>query len=219
MRKWPVVLLLGLALLLAGCSGEVSTDLYIQDILDALELDEEVLTIGTISIEAGGSEFMEGMVNFFNMYFREPTNFREQSRDYSTYTMADVKIPVLDITDGELDLSDDIIALVVAFDEEEGQILFGLAVNQERFASAADYVQEEYWTTLSFSDFNVQVRVINDTRETVRLALQNVYVNQKPVLYSEDYQLARRDALDIRFADVMRDYAYEEGYVFVRAIW
>jgi len=97
--------------------------------------------------------------------------------------------------------------------------LFGLAVNQERFASAADYVQEEFWTTLSFSDFNVQVRVINDTRETVRLALQNVYVNQKPVLYSEDYQLARRDALDIRFADVMRDYAYEEGYVFVGAIW
>ena len=123
MRKWPVVLLLGLALLLAGCSGEVSTDLYIQDILGALELDEEVLTIGTISIEAGGSEFMEGMVNFFNMYFREPTNFREQSQDYSTYTMADVKIPVLDITDGELDLSDDIIALVVAFDEEEGRDL------------------------------------------------------------------------------------------------
>ena len=154
---------------------------------------------------------MEGMVSFFNMYFQEPAI--SGAIGITPRTMADVKT-----CPGHHGRRTDLmttLCIVVALMRRRA-ILFDCG-QPRAIASAADYVQGN-------SGPSVLQRLHagtgdQRTRETVRLALQNVYVNQKPVLYSEDYQLARRDALDIRFADVMRDYAYEEGYVFVGAIW
>ncbi|HHT73396.1 MAG TPA: hypothetical protein GX008_06765, partial [Firmicutes bacterium] len=98
MRTWHLALLLGVALLLTGCAGDVIGDLYVQDIIDAMELEDDVFTIGTVSIQSVDPEYMDQMIEFFNLFFREPSNFRDQSRDYTSYTMADVKIPVVDIT-------------------------------------------------------------------------------------------------------------------------
>ncbi|KLU39416.1 MAG: DUF7424 family protein [Limnochordia bacterium] len=218
MRTWHLALLLGVALLLTGCAGDVIGDLYVQDIIDAMELEDDVFTIGTVSIQSVDPEYMDQVIEFFNLFFREPSNFRDQSRDYTSYTMADVKIPVVDITYFDPVFPEDIIAFVVAFDEEDESVWFGVAVNKDRFAEAAAYVQENFWQQLSFSDFTLQLRLINDTRETVTASVYSLYVNQQPVLFLEDYSLARRDMLELRLSDVMRDYAYEEGFVLIGSL-
>lgn len=79
-------------------------------------------------------------------------------------------------------------------------------------------MQENFWQQLSFSDFTLQLRLINDTRETVTASVYSLYANQQPVLFLEDYSLARRDMLELRLSDVMRDYAYEEGFVLIGSL-
>jgi len=97
MKKWVLLLLLGTALLFSGCTGELVGELYVQDIIDAVELREPVFSIGTVAIESPGAEQMESVIEFFNLFFREPTSFREQTRDMSTYMLADVRLPVVDV--------------------------------------------------------------------------------------------------------------------------
>lgn len=217
MKRVSLVLLLGVVLFLSGCAGEIVSDLYVEDVFEVAEFNEELFTPATVAIESMGTEFMEDVAELLKMAFRDATNFREQNRDYSTYVLADVKLPIVNVTYTDELPDEDLFSLVVFTEHEEG-VLFGLGVNRELFDEIADYVYEEFWQALSFSGLTLTIRLNNDSKETVDLTLQNVYVNQVPVLYSDEYQLARRDSLELRLSDIMRDYAYNEGYVFVGAV-
>ncbi|MGB4187368.1 MAG: hypothetical protein WBK33_06090, partial [Limnochordia bacterium] len=83
------------------------------------------------------------------------------------------------------------------------------AFNQQRFKELSDIVQEEFWQALSAKDFTLMLDLSNDLRENVVVAVEGVYVNQKPILYTAEFTLARREGLDIRLSDVMHDYLYE----------
>jgi hypothetical protein len=75
-----------------------------------------------------------------------------------------------------------------------------------------NYVKEEYWKTLSMSDFSIAIRINNDTRSNIKIYLTSVYADKKPIIFTEDFSLARRDILTIKFSDVLRDYIHENGY-------
>lgn len=217
MKRTSIIIMLGLAFLLSGCTGEIIADLYVQDIIDVVEGEQGIFANASIAVESPGSDSTEQVLELLKSCFRDVTNIREQTRDYTTYLLVDVKLPVVDITRERLPY-DDLLTLLVSYDSEEGGSLFGFGVNRDVFINLAKVVKEEFWQTISFSDFDLKIRLINDTKNNVGLLLQNVYMNQKPIIYSRDYSLSRRDTIELRISDIMRDYAYEAGYVFFGGI-
>lgn len=203
-RMIEVVLILCVVLFLAGCDGDVTADLYVQDILEAAE-GEVLYTKATLVFESPGESGADLAEQIVRTFFRNAGNFRTQQRDMFDYTAADFELPVVRLADyvpGE-----DILTLVV--EPFDGGIAFGLAFNQQRFKELSDIVQEEFWQALSAKDFMLMLDLSNDLRENVVVAVEGVYVNQKPILYTAEFTLARREGLDIRLSDVMHDYLYE----------
>lgn len=214
-KKTSGVVLLLLVLILTGCGGEMVTDLYVQDIYEIAEgVEEPLFTTATIALETFGEEYDDEMIELIEANFRQATNFRTRSQEYSTYLLADVKVPILDFEDS-LDLwnFEDLLGIVV-LTMEDGSLAFGVGLNSEKFGELSTYFGDEYWGPLSIKDFTISVKLINDLRDPVLVSLQSVYVNQVPLAYDEIYELQRRDILDIQIADVLRDYAFEEGIVF-----
>ena len=136
-----------------------------------------------------GDEYNDTIAAFLQEIFREAGNFREQTVDFSTVLLADVRIPVVHVD--SLSEDEDLMSIVVIPLEESG-LLFGLTLNEVVFQSIFDFVEEELWQSLSIEDFSVTINLVNDLRETVVVELDSVYVNREPILYAEEFELKRR---------------------------
>ncbi|NLJ81358.1 MAG: hypothetical protein GX335_10075 [Firmicutes bacterium] len=209
------VFLLVLLLLFSGCGGEIAADLYIQDIYEAAEtVENELWTTATIALETYSDEHREEFSELISSIFSKAGHFRIQSRGFSDYFVADVRIPLLAYENREeLRIKDGLLGAVALGPDEDGDYFFGLALNSAKFEDISQQISSEYWTDLSFEKFSLQLNVINDTRESVDLTVQGVYANQKPVLYDGVFKLERRDSLEIKLSDLMRDWVYENGTV------
>lgn len=209
-KKLAIVALFILALFLTGCSGEVVSDLYVQDIIEVVEgTDEPLFTFSTILLESPGDEYNTRLMELLEFNFKDATNFRTVSQNFSTYIAVDVKIPLLNLEDYE-ELWDKNHALgIVIIDMEDGSAAFGLALNSDKLDALFTAFGDEVWHSLTIEDFIFTVKLINDMRNSIFVSLQGVYVNQVPVPYEERFEMARRDILEIRLGDVARDAAYE----------
>lgn len=213
-RRLAVSALLLLAVLLTGCGGRVVTEFYVRDIFDVVEgVEESLFTPSTVVVESPGDEYNEQLIELLEQSFRDPSNARTVTEDYTTYVAVDVKVPIL-LLDDYYDLweNEDPIGLIV-FEMGEGGIGFGLGLNSDKLDVMFAAFQEELWETASIEDFTFTILLNNDTRDQVLASFQGVYVNGLPIAYEESFEMARRDTLEIRLGDVARDAAYLDGLV------
>lgn len=202
-----------LMLFLVACSGSVVSELYIRDLLDVGENPTAVYyTTATIEMESPGEDSLKQLTEKMQEWFREAQNFRQVERDFSSYLVADIKVPVSNSSMRVFDAKGDLISLIVQ-ENAQGDIDFGFRFDREVFEQISSYVKEEFWTTLSIQDWEFSIILKNDTRESQRVILQTIYANQQPVLFPEEFMLLARDSITLNFADVLRDYAYKEGEV------
>lgn len=215
-KRLSAVALVLLALVLTGCGGQGTIDLYVQDVFEIVEgTDEQLLTSAVISVESPGEDYNQQLIELLELNFRNATNARTMSQDYSTYIVMDVKVPLLTLDDFEKLWENGDALAIVAFDMEDGSAAFGLALNSDKLEELFGAFSEEVWEPISIEDFSFIIKLYNDTRNPVSVALQGVYVNQVPVAYEAVYEMARRDVLEIRLGDVARDVAYQDGLVVI----
>lgn len=218
MGHWKMisgVILLLLVVVLTGCAGGIVTELYVEDINEAMSLDlelvEPLLTSATIEIESPGEEYHAKLQELLELYFRQTSNFRLSGQETSTSVMADVKVPVWNL-DASFDFWSTGDPLGIALVEtDDGSTAFGLAMNSTAFDELFAAFSEEFWQTVTIQDFVFTVNLINDKREPVFVTLQGVYANETPVPYEETFEMQRRDVLEVRIGDVVRDFAYIDG--------
>lgn len=204
---------IGIVLFIVACSGSISSELYIRDILDIGANPSTVYyTTATIEMESPGEDSLEQLTMKMKEWFREAQNFRQVTKDYSTFLVADIKIPVHNRNQKNIDNRHDLLSLVLE-EDKKGDINFGFRFDQGMFEQISSYVKDEFWTSVSIQDWAFSIVLKNDTRESQKIVLQTVYANQEPVLFPEEFILNARDSVTINFADVLRDYAYKEGEV------
>ncbi len=215
MRKkiFKSVFIVVLGLFVVACSGSIASELYIRDLLEIGESPDSVFfTTATIEMESPGEESLDQLIAKMQEWFREAQNFRQVEKDFSTYLVADIKVPVLHRDILRVDEKRDLITLIVEEDADD-DIGFGFRFDPVLFEEIGAYVQEEFWTSLSIQDWDFSIALKNDTRKTQRVILQTIYANQQPVLFPEAYELLARDSVLLSFPDILRDYAYQKGEV------
>ena len=101
-------------LLLTACEGKITAELFIRDILEiGRDSKASFFTTATVEIESLDSDSMEKMKEKIKEWFREPQNFREMSKDYSTFLVADIKVPVSHISKKSQGKKRDLFSLIV----------------------------------------------------------------------------------------------------------
>lgn len=206
------ITLLLILLALVSCKTEFAADIFIQDLADLSDGESQVLfTSAKIAFESPSSSERQNVINFITENFREAKNFHDEERGMDTLIVADIKVPVTGLSNIASVNGDDLITIVVERKDEK-TISFGVYFNQEKFQAMQKYISEEFYQDLSIKDMTLFLKVSNDMRQDVKLTLRNVYADQKPILFTDGFLLSRRDTVNIRFSDVLRDYIHDNGH-------
>lgn len=206
MKKLFLLLVLA-SLILTACQFDVTADLYLQDVMDVQEAGETIFTNATLALEIGGADEADKqqIVDILDAQLHQISNIREEERDYSTYLVVDYKIPIVYAESAEgiyshAEIGNHIFTFALSSDNS-----LYIAFNKPRFDALSDQLYEEFYRRLSFEDFSMRLYLQNDLRDTVDVTLYSVYANNIPLTYSSDFTLERRDEIEIRFSNVLRD--------------
>ena len=214
MKKKAGIVAIGIVLLLVACSGSITSELYIRDLLDlAASPDQVFYTQGTVSVESFGSDSNEDLKEMIVTWFRDAQNFRETTIDFSTYLVADIKIPIAYADNELLKKEQDLLSIVVKKDKPR-ELEFGIRLDKHVFAKIQEDVMENFYQNLSISDWTFSIDLKNDTRNAQSLTLQTIYANDEPLLYPKTMTVKERETVKLSFPDILRDYSYRYGDVF-----
>lgn len=205
--KKTLVFLLAISLLLVACNFDISADLYMQDIIDAQELGETLYANATLAVEfSGDEEDRQQIVAILEEELNEVENIREEEKDYSTYLVVDYKIPL--IAGEELEgiyshpeVQNNIFTFAVTSN------ILNIVFNKARFDALDASLYDQFYQHLEFENFAMSLYLQNDLRTPVDLTFYSVYANNEPIPYQTTLTLDRRDEIEIKFSDVLRDSA------------
>lgn len=210
MKKIAVFLVATVALLLlSSCEFNMSADFYMQDAIDVLETENTLYTNATFAFEFGGDEEdKQEAIDFLSARLYEADNFREETQDYQTYMLVDYKIPLVYADAVETLLTNSntqqsIFALAIT---KDGNILNTIMVfNQKKFDELNTALYEQFYHRMEFEEATIVINLNNDLHESVEVTVFAAYVDNMPVPYSGTFLLERRDDIEIRLSDVLKD--------------
>lgn len=218
-RGLKLVLLAGVVLFLIACTGSVTTELYFSDIFEiAYDQDLIYYTKGTIEIESFSDELDEELNENIKKWFRDAKNFRIIERDFDNFVVADIVVPIINYENYDYDNSNDFLTILVDF-TYDGSILLGFELNETVAEMIDDYLSDNYFSSLEIANWDFTIDLKNDTREEYLVELFGVYANEEPLLYGETYIIDSREAIMLRFGDIIKDYAYLYGDAFFGVIY
>ncbi len=210
-KGFKFTLLAGVLLFLIACTGSVTAELYFSDIFEiAYDQDLVYYTRGTVEIESFSDELDEELNENIKKWFSDAKNFRIIERDYDHFVVADIMVPVINYENWDFDIGNDLLILVVELDDDSIYLSFELSDSVMEMID--DYLYENYFSSLKITDWEFTIDLKNDTREEYLLELfGGVYANEEPLHYGETYIIDSREAVMIRFGDIIKDYAYLYG--------
>jgi len=196
-----------LVLLLAACNFDLTTDLYAQDIADVQESGETIYTNATLALEYGGdADRKQKIVDLLQQQLRQVGNIRDEERGYSTYLVVDHKLPLV--------YANDVTAAYTLPEVRENMFTFvvtpgalNIAFNRNRFNALDATLYDQFYQHLEFENFTMSLFLRNDAREPLEVTFYSVYANGIPIPYNQTFTLDRRDDMEIKFSDVLRDSA------------
>ncbi len=201
---------------LVSCGIGFSCDLYVKDIVDiSFGVNDILYTDAMFAIQI--SEENEKLEDFVRQNFRDVQNLRvEEDEDYNMYLVFDSKVPVVSL-DNISKLEDkDLFAIVtqkIINESIEKEVQFGLFMNKDKFADIQNYIEEEFYSTISMSDLHLFIDLYNNFLPNLKISLNAIYVNDEPIIYPKDFVLKKDEKMELKLSDVIKDYIYKNDYL------
>lgn len=217
MKKKIIILsLIFIFIFLVSCGIGFSCDLYVKDIVDiAFGVNDVLFTDAMFAIQI--SEENEKLEDFVRQNFRDVQNLRvEEDEDYIMYLVFDSKVPVVSLDNiGKLE-DKDLFAIVtqkIIKESIEKEVQFGLFMNKDKFADIQNYIEEEFYSTISMSDLHLFIDLYNNFLPNLKISLNAIYVNDEPIIYPKDFVLKKDEKMELKLSDVIKDYIYKNDYL------
>jgi hypothetical protein len=212
---------LALPVLLAACAPEVESTIYLADVLSAVEGGEAVSVPAVLRIPQGGEEDCKKGLNDLiqKLSALAPTSGKGQciSKDQhgSGTQLAEIETE-LQIVPAGSDVKMPNLFVIEAAMTDEGRADLTLKMLRP-IAEVIEALQAENPAQVDFEPSFFIIHLNNDTSDTVELAVNQVFVDGKSSLASEEpITLDRREDIAIQFSDVASAHV-EQGnsYFFV----
>ena len=218
-RIIPLVVLL--ALVLTGCKVGISADLYVSDIKTVRDQGKPLEADGVIKFQIPSKNvFMEQQAQIKRLlatHFRGVENLRAVEQGMETYVVANIRVPVFRYKKGDLPDRDLISFAVMDFRQEHKLTAVGLWISGKAYQQLNKDVQMQFMGDLNPEDLKITVFLNNDERDPVPINLSSVYLDGRPVPYSADITLKKRDKRELVVSTIATVYSIRESvYIFLQ---
>jgi len=199
-------------LLCIGCEVELDVKLFTQDIIDTANKTTNLKTPVNVHLEIPGKNWIKKEKNefqvrsFLEKRFGKAGTFTTLQRDFSTFLVAPVKIP-LNLKSSP---NDNIFEFLVSKTKENKFDVF-FKVNKSKFKDFSKDVEEEFFNEINPEDVAVNVDLNNDTRETINITGYSSYLDNKPHPFEGSKILERRDSVKVQISKIHMDYLGDRG--------
>lgn len=213
MRKKGLVFGLGIVLtlllvLLSSCEADVSINLTLSKVVDVAskKVTKSEVT-GKITFDVTDKETFEKnkaqIKSVLSQYFILTGDIVYKEKDYSSFGVVNVKIPVVNKQDvGKTNSIFEIYA-----SQSQNTVACGLYWNSKLFNRMNQKLEEiNYAATIDISDVEITLTVSNDTSKSYTASFTSVYVEGTPVPFTEDFKLNAGSDYEVKFPDILVEY-------------
>ena len=198
------LLLIFLFLFFAACRIDFVGDLYTSDLKDsAITKSDKIFNLPMeISFQVVACEDLDQVNRVISTYFLDYKNVGcSIGDDFMSYTVAQVSVPVVNSYEIFQNLDNSWIGFVSYLSEDNLDISIDAVINSDSYASLQDYVYNETFTELSLSESNLVIKLNNDL-ELATIKVPPSFVDSEPIVFSETYEMDRRDMIIIKVSNV-----------------
>jgi len=199
-------------LLTVGCEVELDIKLFTQDIIDTANGTGTYKTPVNVHLEIPSKGWLKKDKNerqvrtFLEKRFGKSGDFTTFERDFSTFLVAPVKIPL----NLEKSASENIFELLVSKKSDKSIDVF-FKVNKKKFEDFSRDIKDEFFDDLNPEDVVVNLDLNNDTRGPLTIKGYSVYLNNKPFPFEGSKTLDRRDSIKVKISKVHMGYLGVNG--------
>ena len=205
-RNLLPVLLIVLAILLAGCKTRMSSELFFRDLN---ELPDGDLTNKIVfHLPLPSTDQCEEYRERYDKVFKKSDDFKDMEfakcvdgelNDYIEYEL-DVPFRLTDPTKGTMKGAVELIRY--NGEDGEGLRLVFIRVNPPSLYNLDELLYDEFYQRLDLSETSPLIRISNDMRSDQVFTVQHVFVENEPVILKTPFTLEPRDSIDVVLSDV-----------------
>ncbi len=200
-----------LFIIFVGCRIDFVGDLYTSDLQDlAITKSDKSLNLPMeISFQVAACEDLDEVNRIISTYFIEYKNIGcSMGDDFMSYTVAQVSVPVVNNYEIFQALDNSLIGFVSYLSEDDLDIYIDAVINSNSYASLQNYVYNETFTELSLSESNLSIKLNNDL-DFATIVVPPSFVDSEPIVFSESYDMDRRDMIIVKVSNVNTLYLEE----------
>lgn len=213
MKRSTAIVVVGLAIVLAGCKTNLTADIYSSDLRDTVAGTAGLTAPATMAFQVPGtddcpkhtaeiSEVMTGIMPF------EPRGC--ESVEMESYLLADIQVPILD-SESTWKGSDALFGLIARKLEGSEDVGVAVIMNREKYDLLATRTHEKFHQRINLAESKVTLILNNDERTPLHFRARDVFVNTEPVHGEREYELTRRHKVEIRLSNVATAYLAKSG--------
>lgn len=213
MTKKVIAILFSLLIifLIVACGGSIITILRVGDIIAVANYSDLVIYADAkLEIETFGLDDETDIKIKLIEWFRATKNFGSRTGDFSTYLTADIEVPIVNYYNDYFYLFDDPFSILL-YDAGD-RIYISFVFNDLKFDEIDNYIQDNYYSSLSLEDWNFTINLYNDTKQEQSVILNYVYANGEALLFEELFRMEPKEIIDLKISDLLRDFAKQEGF-------
>ncbi|MCY4018003.1 MAG: hypothetical protein OXG39_01220 [Chloroflexi bacterium] len=213
--KFKLAILTGLMLLVSACGVEISGEIYLAD-LDELTDNNDLTTKILIALPFIETDDCEAETRRYQDVINRSSGFstmefvRCYPGDYGNYVEFELPAPMRMADPYESSMVGAI--EIIGFDDEEtGDRHIYIRSNPSDLCNLDKLTIDEFWQSLDFSELSPLIHINNDLREPQKLILNHVFVNGSPVIQATEFELERRDSIEVALSDVITAWVFNKS--------
>lgn len=198
------VLLGALVLFLAACAVNLEFEIFSSDIiLIAQQKDEIIMVNATVKMDYSDEE-AESVKRFMTDNFRDAGNFRVVEEEYSTFLLAEYKLPIVHADNLEFKSEQDLITVIVN-EADSGRYMIGIKFDKEQYKTMNAFSQEKFYSDIDLRESEIEFEFRSDNDEEIQTSWRSVYVNSTAYPIKGKFLLQKRDKLLVTLSDIFKE--------------
>ena len=191
-------------LILAACTVNLEFEIFSSDLIVIAQQKNEVIMVNATVKMDYSEEEAESVKKYMNDNFRDAGNFKVVEEEYSTFLLAEYKLPIIHAENKEFESEQDLITVIVN-EVDTGKYLVGIKFDKEQYKAMNVFSQEKFYSDIDLKESEIQFEFRSDNDEEIQTSWRSVYVNSEAYPIKGKFLLHKRDKLVVTLSDIFKE--------------
>jgi len=201
MRNFILILISMLAI--TACKIDFNGDLYTSDLIKVSKEDSNISLPMEIKFQVTScGEDLNELNQTLSGYF---SNYKflncKTSDDFLDYVTSRVQVPVTNKQESFNKSNESLVGYLTKTSKDKSKIYVYLILNKGLFNNLSSYIESKTFQDLSLKESKLNINLNNDI-DDLTVVVYPSYVDSKPVVWTTDYNLKKREKISIMSSNV-----------------